>query len=818
MTQAHCFHCQDEVPSGVDIRIDVGGESQPMCCHGCAAAAAFIAGAGLAQFYRHRAPDAEASLRPPEASYDAFDQPDVAAQYVACDEQGGAEATLYIGDLYCPACIWLINELLDDQPGIQSVAANPASRRIVVHWQADKLGLGAILQRIASAGFKPEPVVPGTRMRAERDDYRTAIKRMLVAGVFGMQAMMFAIGLYAGEFQGIDASTAQLLRVVSLIVTLPIIGYSATPFFRGAWLGLKRRAPGMDVPVALALSVAFVASAIATMRGEGAVYFDSIAMFVALLCVSRFLEMRARHKADDGAEAMASMLPASVRRVVDGTTSERIAREAIRSNDHLQLCNGDIIAADGVVISGTLTVDESMMTGESEPLTRRSGDPVLAGTTVCSGEAVIEARQTGAATQLGEIARLIERAQTDRGALQTASDKVASIFVVSVLAIAAATALVWWQLAPARMLPIVLSVLIVACPCALALATPTALASAAGALSRRGLLLIRARLLDRLQRGATIVFDKTGTLTRGTPELTDTRVSVGARPTAQQCREIAAALEADSGHVLARAFLPYRNADCTLDDKPVIHVGEGVSGTINGRAYRIGKREFVAGAAGENIGCSDTSGGIYLGDNTGVLCEFTVRDPLRRDARETLDWLQDRGFRTLIASGDQQAVVARIAGELGISDFHADQTPASKLALVRRLREDGSHVIMVGDGVNDAPVLAAADASIAIGSGAALARSSADGILLGKDLGPLRDLARISRKSRRVIHQSLGWAAFYNLLGVSLAALGFVAPWMAAIGMSASSLLVVGNALRIDRQLPADINEQRRADPVEAMS
>ena len=803
MNHERCYHCDDAIPAGTEFTAEIDGAPQSMCCLGCVAAAEFIAGAGLAGFYRQREAATAAALRPDDRTWRDFDDPQVAGQFVVARD-ALSEATIYIGDLYCPACIWLVTEILEVIQGVDNVAANPASRRITVSWRTDEVTLGTLLSRIAAVGFKPEPVTPGQSSDGERNDYRLAIRRLVVAGVFGMQAMMFAIGLYSGEFQGMTEGMRDLLAIASLVVTLPIIAYAAVPFYRGAWLGIAQRRPGMDVPVTLAIAIAFIASVLATFRG-GDVYYDSIAMFVTLLCLSRFLEMRARHRADDRAEAMANMLPAAVSRVGDDGLEERVARAAIRMRDRLRFGTGDVVAADGMVLDGTVDVDESIMTGEAESVARTAGDTLLAGTQVIAGSAVIEVTDAGASTQLAEIARLIERAQGDRGALQGTADRIASWFVMAVIAVASVTAVAWWQLAPERVLPIVLSVLIVACPCALALATPTALASAAASLSRRGILLVRARLLEAMRSGAVIVLDKTGTLTRGAPEIASETCYLDADAT--RCRAIAAALEADSGHVLAQAFADGADDSVALDAPPEIHVGRGVSGRIDGKTYRIGKRAFVA-EAGAAISPIAPESGIYLADDERVLARYTVRDAVRDDAAETIQALICQGFEPVIASGDHPAAVAEIASRTGISRHHADLSPADKLELVRRERAAGRRVIMIGDGVNDAPVLAAADASIAIGNGAALARASADAILLGHQLRPLRDLADISLRTRRVIAQSLAWAAGYNLLAVSVATLGFVAPWMAAIGMSASSLIVVANALRLNR----DSNVSQPAD------
>ena len=798
MTQTRCHHCDDVVPDGVALTATIGGQEKPVCCIGCAAAAEFIEGAGLAGFYKQREVTDAARLKPAAGPYADFDKTDVAHPFVRACGDSRAEATVYVGDLYCPACVWLVSEILENEAGVESVSANPASRRVSLRWQADVVGLGTLLERLAAVGFKPEPVLPGQTTTAERDDYRAAVRRLVVASVFGMQAMMLAVGLYAGEFQGMTESMGDLLRIASLMVSLPVVGYAALPFYRGAWRGLSAGRPGMDVPVTLAIGVAFAASILGTTTG-GDVYYDSVSMFVALLSITRFLEMRARHRSDDRSQAMAAMLPAAATRLDADGSDQQVARAVIRSHDRLRVRSGDVIAADGSVESGTLAIDESLMTGESNAVARSAGEPVTAGSRVTAGEAIISVTRTGASTRLAEIAALVERAQADRGDLQGVADRWASTFVVMVLALAVVAAIVWWPLAPQRALPIVLSVLIVACPCALSLATPTALTSAAARLSRAGVLLVRSRLLQALRPDSVVVFDKTGTLTRGTPSITGFQ-TLGDMPEAT-CRRIAAALEEGSEHVLAHAFTAERDPRTKLDDAPDVTLGAGIEGRLFGVRYRIGHRAFVCEIAGDNVAtrAGIVEDGVFLAREGQLLARFEISDPLRDDAADTIARLRKLGLQVAIASGDRLGAVAKAAAAVGVNDFHAGLTPADKLAFVHRLKSDGKNVVMLGDGVNDAPVLAAADASIAIGRGAALARASADAILLGSKLAPLITLVEVARQTRRTIAQSLLWAAGYNLVGVTVAMTGLIAPWMAAIGMSASSLIVVGNALRLNR-------------------
>ncbi|HLT91421.1 MAG TPA: heavy metal translocating P-type ATPase [Woeseiaceae bacterium] len=794
-----CYHCAEPVPPGAPYRATIDGREEPVCCAGCQAVAELIHAQGLEAYYRFReAPSPAEVLRPEASEWSRYDAPDLTHRYVLATGDF-AEATVEIGGMYCSACVWLLERALRRCPDVQVVSVNPATRRAVLRWRATELSFGGLLAAIAEVGFRPRPLAPGRREDAAEGEYRRALKRLLVAAAAGMQVMMFSFALYAGGWFGIEAGIEQFLRWTSLLVTVPIVTYSARPFYAAAWRGIRAASPGMDLPVAIAITAAFLASARATLAGSGEVWFDSVAMFVLFLSGTRFLEMRARHRADDQATALARLLPDSVTRV-RGETDETVPLDALEAGDLVRVRPGEVVPADGEVVSGMLALDESLLTGEAMPCSRAAGARVLAGSVNRGGSGLVRVVRTGAETTLAAVGRLIERAKADRPPVAVLADRIARRFVPGVLLVALATGAVWLKLDPGRAFEIALATLVVTCPCALALATPAALAAAASALARRGFLLVRARLLDVLGHGATVVFDKTGTLTEGRPRVVQATCPDPDWPQAR-CLALAAALEKASGHVLARAFDgdpgPFRASEAQVE------CGRGVEALVDGARWRIGSAayltELCAAPPPAQDGMPEGCTRVLLGNEERVVAAFAVGDELRADAAATVAALEDAGLKPVIASGDREPAVRAAAVALGVEEWHSGLTPAGKVALVERLQARGETVVMVGDGVNDAPVLAAADASIAIDAGTALACATADAIVPGRRLATLLDGVRVAAMTRRVIRQNLAWALAYNLAAVPLAASGWLAPWMAALGMSASSLLVVMNALRVYR-------------------
>jgi Cu2+-exporting ATPase len=796
-----CYHCGEPVPAGARILAHLQGIDQPMCCIGCKAVAEFIDSSGLNAFYNFRdTPDADLNLTPIETEWKLYDSDELRNRYVHV-ENGMAEATIDIGGMYCTACVWLFDNGLKQLDSIESASVNPATRRAVIRWYGDSLKFSELLEAISRIGFKPAPVGAGQAADGKDEEYRLALKRLIVAAAAGMQVMMFAVALYAGDYFGIEGGVEAFLRLISLLVTTPIVFYSARPFFAGAWRGLRARSPGMDLPVSIAVAAAFMASTYATLTNRGAVYFDSVAMFVFFLSATRFLEMRARHRSDDHALALARMLPDTTLRI-QGAKTETVALDQVSAGDILSIRPGDVVPVDGELISGSLSVDESMLTGESMPVQRETAEMLFAGAVVREGNATIRVIRTGASTSLAEIGRMLERAKADRPPVALLADRIASRFVVAVLVVTSLAATAWYFIEPGRAFEVALATLVVTCPCALALATPAAIAAATARLSRSGFLLVRSRILDVLTHARIIVFDKTGTLTEGRPAIIRTRRLSDRSPDTAELLSLAAAIETASEHVLARAFAAHYIAGRYEPDDIRVVQGCGVEAKLDDKHYRIGNWRFVAelsATQNDDRSTEDTHTEVFLGDQSEILASFSIGDKLRSDAAAAIDALKKSGFRPIIASGDRAPAVRSVAGTLGITDWHAGLSPADKLDLIHKLRSQGEAIVMVGDGINDAPVLAAADASIALDAGTALARASADAVSLGRRLGAIVTATEIAMDTRRIIRQNIAWAIVYNVTAVPLAVGGFLAPWMAAIGMSASSFVVVINALRLHR-------------------
>ncbi len=789
-----CFHCGDPLPSGTVRSVRIDGADRPVCCPGCAAVATLIAESGLSGFYRYRSGPAPTPVADDPDEWTVYDRDAVQRTFVQDTGNGEREAVLLIEGLYCAACAWLIEHILTPIDGVRSVEVNPATGRALLRWDPERVALSTLFRRMSEIGYRPHPVDDeGAEPLAIRER-RAGLRRLGVAGLGMMQVMMYAVGLYAGAIHAdMDPAIAHLLRLVSLLVATPVVLYAGAPFFRGAWRDLRAGRPGMDVPVSLAIGTAFAASVWNTLIAGGEVYFDSVTMFVFFLSVARFFEMSARHRASRSTGALARMLPATALRITDGR-EEHVALRELAVGDRVRVRAGEPVPADGRILSGESRFDESLLTGEFQPVTRGTDADVIGGSLNTETPVDIEVTRVGQDTLVASIVRLLDRAQSQRPPIAQTADRVARWFVVGVLTAAAGTAAWWWAVAPGEAFGITLAVLVVTCPCALSLATPTALVAATSRLARGGLLITRARALENLARADHVVFDKTGTLTRGV--LTVTHTETMDRIGADEVRALAAALEAHSEHPIARAFAPWH--DEREAEQIEVERGLGIEGVVGGRRLRLGRPDWVTGMADGG----NTSGGetiVALGDADGLLARFHLADSPRPGAAEAISAIARLGLSCEIASGDAEGPVATLARDLGIEHWQARQTPADKLARLERLRASGHRVVMVGDGINDAPVLAAADVSVAMGGGSALAGNNADMLLSAQRPGDLAAGIAHARRTLAIIHQNLAWAAAYNVIALPLAAAGFVAPWMAALGMSASSLVVVGNAMRLGR-------------------
>ena len=801
MTDGCCYHCGEPLPAKGQYSLVIDGQPRPMCCPACVAVSETILGAGLDDYYRLR--DQQAS-RPSDSAEDfrQYDSPAVFQQFSS--SQGGRwQSQLSIGDMHCAACAWLIEHRLGMLPGVSAIRVNLQRGMATVEWDPAATKLSSLFDAIYRLGYSVQPWSAAGHLEQMREQQRALLRRLGLAGVAMMQLMMVAIALYAGDFQGIDDDTRSLLRWFSLALATPVIVYSSQPFFKGAWRGLRSRRLGMDVPVSLALIAAYLASLQATVRGDGHVYFDTVSMFCFFLLLSRFIQNNLQLRRE---QTMRPLLPMTARKLLDDGSNQWLALSALEPGDEIVVQPGEVVPVDATIIAGSSSVEDSAFTGEFMPKRKAVGDLVLAGSHNIDGSLYLKVGAEVGQSRLAQIDQLLDSARLNRPPIAELADRLSGYFTLFVLFCSAA-AFLYWSVHPAHSAFLTaLAVLVVSCPCALSLATPSSYAAAISALRRRGALVANAAVLENLERITHVIFDKTGTLTEGRPRLL--AVQRDSDISESRLLGIASALEVESSHPIAQAFtaaalrdLAYR-VDSLDASELQLRAGEGVEGVIEGRRYRIGSRRFCLPEAEDG---DDSAMTVYLVQDDALLARFTLQDSLRDDARQAVSALQTRGVRSLLLSGDASEQVAWLAGQLHFDEYRSACSAADKLACIRQLQAEGGTVMMVGDGVNDAPVIAAADVSIAMAAASDLTRSCADVALLSNKLSLIETVFEKAAQMRRVLRQNIFWALLYNCTALPAAAMGLVPPWLAALGMSASSLVVVLNALRLDRR------EQRAA-------
>ena len=782
-----CYHCGESLPhTPVQLRID--GIQRSFCCAGCSAAAQWIRDADLGDYYKLRN-RLSARVDPSDRDFAIWDREEVLVEYAHAIAEG-LEITIIIDGMRCAACAWLIDRALMLQAGVIEASANAITGRVRIGWDPQHTQLSQVLRVLAELGYRPYLASSDARERERRSERSRWLLRIGVAGLGAMQTMMYAEAAYFDSAGAMPLATRDFLRWVTFLVATPVVFYSGWTFIEGMWREWVGRRLGMDTLIATSVLLAWGASVIETICGGPQVWFDAATMFVFLLLAARMLEQRARSIASAQVDAMARARPAFATRERFDRQRESVPLSALAIDDIVCIAIGDTVPADGELLDASASFEEALLTGESQLVTRQAGESIHAGTLCRERPARIRATAVGSATRLSQIARLVEQAQAHRPAFARIAERIASRFVVALLLIAPLVYIGWRIHDPQRAFEVTLSLLAISCPCALSLSVPAALATAHGALARIGVLALRPDAIDRLARVSDVVFDKTGTLTDGRPAIES--VAVFDRSMSREdVLRIAAALERDSGHPLAAAFAPYADGTCARDVECT--VGRGLQGIVDGRHWRLGQ----AGFAADGIDYGD----LWLGDGCTATARFSLREGEREDARATLDALRSQGLAVHLASGDGEDAVERIATRLDIADARARQTPEAKLDCIRALQAQGRVVAMIGDGINDAPVLAGADVSIALGSGAPLAQRSADLVLGGASLMAIPVAIRLARRTRRIIRQNLAWALGYNLLALPLAVAGMVTPWLAALGMAASSLVVTLNALRLGRRM-----------------
>ncbi len=802
----HCYHCGLAIAPDVDLKIEINGEERAMCCAGCLAVSQMIKEGGLSDYYQKRdalphSPREATPLVLEELAL--FDHQHFQKNFVRAVDENLLEASLLLEGMTCAACLWLNERHLSRQKGVVKVEINYATRRARVKWNNKETQLSKILEAVSAIGYRAYPYDAAKNEQLNKKERQDALWRLWVAGFGMMQVMMYAFPIYIANGE-MPTEIENLMRWAGCLLTLPVVFYSAAPFFKNAYQDLKNLRLGMDVPVALGVGIAFSASLYALFTQSGEVYFDSVAMFVFFLLLGRFLEMTARQKASAGFESLTRLTPNFAHKILENGQMEECLVADLNVNDRVLIKPGEIIPADGVVLEGKSWVDESLLTGESVPVAKKEEDSLTAGALNRDSALLMRVEQLGENTKLSAIIRLMEHSALSKPKIVVLADKIAGFFVLGVLLLALGVFGFWWGKNPDSALWVTVSVLVVTCPCALSLATPIALTVATHALAKEGVLTTHGHAIETLARATHFVFDKTGTLTRG--ELTLKSILPLKEKSPEECLKLAASLETASEHPFSKAFLnAVKNENFALFTVENFQncVGKGVVGKIAGKSYFLGKPEENDF---QNLNINDdffqsTDSLILLKENEEALALFALGDVLREDALELMNALKKEGKEILLLTGDSKRVAQKIGTTLGLDEknIFAEQSPQEKHQKVEDLQKNGAVVAMFGDGINDAPVLAKAQVSIVMGESSALARTQADLILLHSKLFSVYRGKVKARRTLKIIRENLAWAFLYNLCALPLAMSGWVTPWMAGIGMSGSSLLVVLNSLRIGR-------------------
>ena len=800
-----CYHCGSCILPNDSYELELGGINRKFCCAGCMAIAQTIHGEGLEVFYARRAQSSDkpaaylASSEIPD-SLAAYDDPSLLGRYTRpSGEEAYLETTLRLEKIRCAACVWLCEQHMRRTPGVKEVQINYVSQKLKVGFSPEKTSLARLLFEIERIGYEAWPFEPSLSIEKSKKERRQLLTRLGVALLGMMQVMMYAWPSYVGD-SDITVEYDLLLGWTSWVLTVPVMTYSAGPIFWAAWRSVasfrQTHMLGMDVPIALALALAFSAGTVNLLTGSGQGYFDSITMFVAFILAARYVELLARQDAQGGAEALAKQLPATCERVPNYPSSQQVEIVPVvncNPGEVIRVPPGDVVPADGIVIESESSLDESLLTGESKPIDKKIGERVYAGTHNILNPILIRIDAVGQSTRIAGIASLLDQALQAKPIMVSLAEKWAGYFVGFLLMIAFLSSVIWYYVDPSRAWTVLVSVLVASCPCALSLAVPTAMAAAQGAVTKLGLLIVRGHVLEGLVKATDLVLDKTGTLTMGQPELKEVLV---ARPefSRTDALSIAASIEVGQKHPLALSLLRAAEADnlslSILPEAVINQLGKGLSSGI----YRLGSAAWVGA---QQIAQEGQYGQVHLADNKGLIASFLFLDTPRVGLENLLLAARSRKITVHLVSGDDVATVAWWAHHVGIAHFKGACSPEDKYDYIESLQKQGRVVWAIGDGINDAPLLARADVSIAVGAGAPLATAGADAILTASSLASLAKSLLLADKTQRIIKQNLIWALAYNLLAIPVAMMGWVNPWVAGIGMSISSLAVTLNAWRL---------------------
>ena len=730
--------------------------------------------------------------------WSAFSRPDAA-------HAGCWESNLLIEGMHCAACALTIEDVLLRVPGVIRAEVSAGSHRARIVWSEASVKPSDWMRVVQDAGYQALPANDAFARERRMAESRKALWRLLVAGLCMMQVMMYAWPAYVAEPGDLSGEMEQLLRWASWVLTLPVIFFSCGPFFSSALRDISNRRVSMDLPVALGMLITFVVSSAGTFEPQGLfgreVYFDSLTMFVFFLLGGRWLELRLRNRTAGALEALMNRLPDSVARQLPDATFERVPVRRLVTGDVIRVLPGEAFPADGLVMQGDTLVDEALLTGESRPVAKTVGAQVIAGSHNLSSVIHVRVERVGEQTRFAQIVALMETASTSKPPIAKLADRIAKPFLIAVLLAAALACAYWWRTDPGHALMVAVAVLIVTCPCALSLATPAAMLAAAGTLARSGVLVRRLDAFEALAKIDTVMFDKTGTLTRDAMVLGRTLVREGF--SAGQALAMAAALARQSLHPVSKAIVTAANGDSAWGPWAATAVVEVAGGGVSGEVTQVGAH---TGVTHLRLGSASFCGVVAvrsdalqacLSDQNGWLATFELHEDVRPDASPTITSLSQAGIAVHLLSGDGIEAAARVATQVGVVEFRGNCSPNDKLVFLQKAQASGHKVAVVGDGLNDGPVLAGAHVSFAFGQSVPLAQARADFVVLGDQLGAVVQSLRLARRTLRVVRQNLWWAAIYNTACVPLAVVGWLPAWLAGLGMAASSLLVVLNSMRL---------------------
>ena len=786
-----CFHCGEIVPNGLVLPVIIDNQKHDMCCIGCQAVAQTIVDNKLTDYYKFRTePAAKGAPLVPEQlkKHQLLDDEQLQNEFTHVENEN-KETILTVDGISCAACAWLIEMKVAQLSGVNKISVNATTQRATVSWKDKAVKLSEILAHIEQIGYHALPFKASTAEELNQAQSNAFIRRLGISGILMMQVMMIAIGLYFGAFSDMSENFVVYLRYTSLVLSIPIIIYGAWPFYIGAFNALRSKRLSMDVPVSIAIILAFSASIWATVSQQGEVYFESISMFTFLLLIGKFLEFRARSRAALLSANLLKLMPMTATRLVNGT-EEFVAARNLNIADIVLIKPGETVPADGVIAMGNSQINEAMLSGEQKPVSKSVGNTVFAGTVNGDGNLTVEVKKPGSHTFLSQLIRLSESSQAHKPKIAQISDKIAQYFVAIILLTSIGTALYWHQHMPSEAFWITLSVLVATCPCALSLATPTALTCATTRLNREGIMVKSGHVLETIPETTCFAFDKTGTLTKGEFSI-NKAITVDPNFNEEKLLSYAAALESYSEHPIAKAFMQYRDFQINATDVEV-KPGLGITGNIDSFQIAIGKASWLLPE--NTLDYQDSQ--VVLTINKQVTAVFYLTDSLRDDAKTTIETLQSNGAKTMMLSGDSQAGCDNVFKQLPLDRFESSLSAEQKMNIIKQQQATDT-VAMVGDGVNDTPVFGAAHVAIAMGSGTDVAKSGADVILLNNKLSAIITLDNVSKRTRKIIWQNYLWAFGYNAIILPLAISGMVTPYMAVIGMSASSILVITNSLRL---------------------